>query len=178
MNEKELRRWYAKNGMEYLAEDWGPRAENGESASIQTQEPERIGREWVALLDPEVLTELEGIGRGEVRPVFTDNRDLRDQASIEALEDFFETHLPVARGGRQEVLDLFLYDRLTLGEVALSRGVSKQAVAQQRMRVFKWVMRELAAQWPDPEGTTEQRAWAVFVTYWRDRFGVEYPEVA
>lgn len=172
MTEDDIRRYYESIGMEYQPGDWGARDESGESANHQPVEPERIGREWVSTMDPHVLAGLEL----EVGPVWQP-RNAHDRLVVEALEDFFETHLPALRPeGKQQALEDLMYARASLAELAEDKGVSKQAVSQARKRALSWVLRELSSQWPDPEGSHEQRAYAVFATYWRDRFGVEFPD--
>ena len=175
MTEDDIRDYYESIGMEYQAGDWRERAENGESASQQLVEQERIGREWVSALDPHVLTGLERDDGGTVRPVWHP-RSAHERELVEALEDFFETHLPALRPeGKQQALEDLMYARASLNELAEDKGVSKQAVSQARKRALTWVMRELSSQWPDPEGSVEARAYAVFAAYWRDRFGVDFP---
>ncbi len=170
-----IREWYKANGLEYLPEDWGARAENGESASPQTADPDRIGREWVRTYDPHKLVRLESLEEdGVIVGLLFPTRSLEDAERNEALEAFFASYLVRMTDKRNELLeDAILYgEDSTQAQLAAERGVSQQAVSKQLRAAQAWLVREVAKDWPDPEGTTEQRFEAVLNAYWQERFGV------
>jgi hypothetical protein len=106
-------------------------------------------------------------------------RSEHDRAVVVAVDDFFETHLPALRPERkQQALEDLMFTQKSLRELAADKGITHKPVQRARTRALSWVVRELATQWPDPEGSDEQRAWAVFASYWRDRFGVDFPQTA
>lgn len=187
-----IREWYIENDMEYLPSDWGHRAENGESASKQVAEPERIGGAggdgWVYSMDPATIVRDEGrvrprqehMKRGLVekplKRVWDEERDPIDRAMVEAIEDFFARYAPGFDLLPALATLLWEPDR-SLGDVATEQGVSKQAVSQARKRAVARVERTISRYWHDPEGSDAQRAWAVFVDFWRQRFGTDFPHV-
>ncbi len=170
-----IRAWYKANGMEYLAEDWGARAENGESASQQSAEPDRIGREWVRTYDPHKLVRLESLEEdGVIVGLLFPTRTFEDVERNEALEEFFAQYLVRMTDKRFELLeDAILYaDAGTQAELAADRGISQQAVSKALRAAQEWLIREVAKDWPDPEGSELQRFEAVLNVYWQEKFGV------
>lgn len=183
MTDKEVRQWYDAHGMEYDAEDWGPKGDNGESLGKQSSERARVGREYVSPYDPHSLYELEHDEGGVVRLLWEQRED---HAVLEAVEEFFAPHMAVMPGAKRRVLEEYLLGRRSQTDMAGELGVSQQAVSKQLRSAVRWVVRDIAddqrfhaevAGDMETASTTDDAAlaWTAFNTFWVRKFGTPWP---
>ena len=118
---------------------------------------------------------LEGDQGGVLKPAWH-ARDPIDRAMVQAIEHFFRAYAPGF--DLLPALSALLYEpEASLSELADRQGVTKQAISQARQRAVRRVERAISRYWADPEGSDAQRAYAVFVDFWRQRFGADFPNV-
>jgi RNA polymerase sigma factor (sigma-70 family) len=179
MNEKEIRQWYEANGLEYLPEDWGDRADNGESLGYQPLERDRIGHERVSIgFDEKKLEALEEFGQ-----VMLLWEQREDHEVLEAIEEFFTPYLASMPQAKRRVIDDYMYGRRTQQQIATALGVSQQAVSKQLAAALRWVIARIASderlKFDDDEDSSliqdEELAWVAFNAFWERRFGTPWP---
>jgi hypothetical protein len=109
VNDKEIRKWYQDNGMEYIPEDWGPRAATGESAAAQPSKQQRPRGETV--YNYRYLGELSSL-------LWSGERSERDQVLMWALEDFFVPYISQLPRAKGELIRQVMNDQHTFDAVA------------------------------------------------------------
>lgn len=121
MSLKDIQRWYAKHGMRYEEEDWGPRSETGESDGKQVQEGERTKEVRSTDSTPSRMWWWE-------RQVFPwKHRTLEDRDWVLALDEFFAPYLAMLPRPKGNLVQQIYGDLSTYQAVADETGVSRQA---------------------------------------------------
>jgi hypothetical protein len=170
--EKEVRQWYDAHGMEYLPEDWDRRDAVGESAGAQHADRDRVGREWVHTLDPEVMYDMETDEGGRIMLLWSQRED---HEVLAAVEEFFTPYIALMPAAKRRVLDEYLLGHRSQEDIARELGVDQSTVSRRLWASARWLTRLVAQDTNDSTATDEQRAWAVFNEFWLDRFGVDWP---
>lgn len=177
MNEKEIRRWCHDNGIEYIASDWGPRSDTGESAGEASYYGERQEHRNVVRWDMTgLLTGREQ--KSDSAPVWA-GRTPEDREYIEALEDFFDPYIAMLPRPKGNLIREYMGMRRTQRDIGRSEGVTRSAVTHALKRALRDLTRLIAKddpEWVPPadkrrrdyEGEKEA-AERVFGRYWRRR---------
>lgn len=174
MNEKEIRRWCHDNGIEYIASDWGPRSDTGESAgpTAWISQEHRTTASWSM---GNLLKAADDPTAGSM----WHDRTPEDREYIEALEDFFDPYIAMLPRPKGNLIREYMGMRRTQRDIGRSEGVTRSAVTHALKRALRDLTRLIAKddpEWVPPadkrrrdyEGEKEA-AERVFGRYWRRR---------
>lgn len=143
---KKIRKWYHDHGMEFKAEDWGQRADTGESTSQQRALGERYSdptgdrrrvRGWGNL--PGDVDSFETGRRGALWY----QRSLAERERLERLEEFFDPYLVRLPKRQEDLIRDVVGNRRTFEEIAAQHGSSRQAAYQAFKRAVFALVREV-----------------------------------
>jgi len=148
MNDKDIKTWYRTHGMEYIAEDWGPRSDTGESTVAPRARALRVGREevwsWLSVPDD---AEIAG----------AEQRTVEERGYIEKLEAFFAPYIAMLPAHKGEVLRELINDRKTYGEIREDHKYPHRSSAQRAVELATRALVRLIAQ-DDPEFMRQPRS--------------------
>lgn len=140
-----VRQWYKDHDIPFLREDWGPRAETGES-DHQTQATDVVGRvpwgrrEVLMSSIPGQLWWWEDKKPPWLNVPHTDWE--------EVLETFVRPYLPLLVEASTRVLEQWMYDRMTYQEIADVERITREAVRRRLKRGLQDLTRVIAADDP------------------------------
>lgn len=120
MTQKDIARWYHENKMEYLKDNWGPRDENGESASKQVQLPEYATKEGggsSAVRSTDPTPGGDSAWWWEEQELMWEQRSPDEQQWIDALDDFFAPYIAMLPRPKGNLIREVFNDRHTYVEV-------------------------------------------------------------
>lgn len=140
MEGKDIRRWYHDHGIPYLEEDWGERADTGESGGPQTQQPQRAAGASVRTIGstPDMMW------WWEKQPWPWRERGDSERDWLLLLDDFFLPYLALLPRAKGNLLRQVFGDLATYQEVGDAERVSRQAAQQSTVRALRALTRVIA----------------------------------
>ena len=131
MNDKEIRKWYADHGVEYIPEDWGARG--NKMNFMGTSMPS-----YILMLEEE----------GRAKPLWPQRGD-GEREYVLALEDFFAPYIALLPRPKGNLIEEYMGMRRTQADLARSEHVSQQAVSKAMKAALRSLTRLIAKD--DPE---------------------------
>lgn len=136
----DIRRWYHDNGMAFHPEDFGVRAETGESIGPQTQDREREGRDGIrsSASTPDRMWWWE-----KQRHPWRE----RSEGELEwlyLLDQFFAPYIAMLPRPKGNLVRQVFGDRMTYAEVAEANGVKRQSAHEATKRAVQDLTRLIA----------------------------------
>jgi len=171
---KDIRRWYTEHGMPYLEEDWGERAETGESSGPQVQEGERTKEVRSTAATPDRMWWWE-------KQTFPWRaRTLEEKEWALALESFFTPYVALLPRPKGNLLQQVFNDLRTYADVGEEAGIKRQSAHEAVERAVRDLTRLIASDdplfRPPPDGRKRdyeeesRAARRVFVVFLRQHF--------
>ena len=146
----DIKKWYAKNGMEYIPEDW----EGSRTSYFGTK---RKGADAGMVLRG--YTAGDGWWADKAYVWAHEARTPQEQMYIELLEEFFTPYLALlSRTDGNLVRQLVLNThRLTYAELAKKHGLARQSAWEKAQRALQRLTRSIAEDDPQFEDPKDQR---------------------